>query len=118
MISKALKMEKESKTILSEVIDIIKRGYNPLKIILFGSYAYGTPKEDSDIDLLIIKNTEERSVDRIALVKKLIYNPHRKIPISPLIYTLKELEERLEMEDDFVREIVQKGIILYEKADS
>lgn len=111
-------MEKQSKAILSEVVDNLKHGYNPLKIIIFGSYAYGTPREDSDIDLLIIKNTKERRVDRIIFVKRLIYNPNYKIPISPLIYTPEELEERLKIGDDFIHEVVQKGIILYEKPAS
>ncbi len=52
------------KTILVEIVEKLKNEYKPLKIILFGSYAYGTPGKDSDIDLLILKNTEERRVDR------------------------------------------------------
>ena len=43
--------------IINEIVDRISKGYKPKKVILFGSYAYGEPTEDSDIDLLIIKNT-------------------------------------------------------------
>lgn len=111
-------MKEEVKTILSEVVGKLKSEYKPLRIILFGSYAYGNPTEDSDIDLLILKNTNKRRVDRFVQVKKIIYNPNCKIPISPLVYSPKELEERLRIGDDFIKEIIQKGTILYEKASS
>ncbi len=111
-------MKEEVKTILSEVVEKLKNEYKPLKIILFGSYAYGNPKEDSDIDLLILKNTDKRRVDRFVWVKRIIYNPNYKIPVSPLVYTPNELEERLRMGDDFIKEIIQKGVILYEGASS
>ena len=111
-------MKKEVKTIVSEIVEKLKREYKPLKIILFGSYAYGNPTEDSDIDLLILKNTDERRVDRFVQVKRIIYNPNCKIPVSPLVYSPEELEERLRIGDDFIKEIIQKGTILYEGAGS
>jgi predicted nucleotidyltransferase len=112
-------MEKEEvKKLLSEVVEKLISKYKPLSIILYGSYAYGNPTEDSDIDLLILKKTNKRRVDRFIQVKKIIYNPNNKIPISPLIYNLKELEERLRIGDDFIKEIYKKGTILYEKASS
>ncbi|MBW1973564.1 MAG: nucleotidyltransferase domain-containing protein [Deltaproteobacteria bacterium] len=99
------------------MVEDIAKKYKPLKIILFGSYAYGEPKEDSDIDLLILKKTNKRKVDRFVIVKRIIYNPNRKIPVSPLIYTPKELEERLKIGDDFIKEIISRGIVLYEKSE-
>jgi predicted nucleotidyltransferase len=110
--------EAKVETILSEIIEKLRKEYKPIKIILFGSYAYGNPTEDSDIDLLILKNTSRRRVDRFVQVKRIIYNPYRKIPVSPLVYSPKELEERLGIGDDFIKEIIQKGIILYERAGS
>lgn len=106
------------KPILKEIVEDLKKEYKPIKVILFGSYAYGIPMEDSDIDIFILKNTKERSVDRIITVKRIIYNPNRKIPISPLIYEPSELEERIRIGDDFIKEILDKGIILYEEAVS
>jgi predicted nucleotidyltransferase len=111
-------MKEEVKTIISEVVEKLKREYKPLRIILFGSYAFGNPTEDSDIDLLILKNTNKRRVDRFVQVKRIIYNPNYKIPISPLVYTPNELEERLRIDDDFIKEIIQNGTILYERASS
>lgn len=112
------KMEEEVKNILSEIVEKLKSEYKPLKIILFGSYAYGNPTEDSDIDLLILKDTNKRRVDRFVQVKRIIYNPNCKIPVSPLVYSPEELEERLRIGDDFIKEIIQKGTILYEKTGS
>lgn len=48
-------MKEEVKKILSEIVGKLKSEYKPLKVILFGSYAYGNPREDTDIDLLILK---------------------------------------------------------------
>ena len=111
-------MESKIDKILNEIVEKLQREYKPLKIILYGSYAYGTPNVDSDIDLLILKNTSERSVDRFVKVKKIIYNPKRKIPVSPLIYSPDEVKERVRIGDDFIKEILNKGVTLYEKAIS
>lgn len=112
-------MNKEkSKKLLSEVVEKLISKYKPLSIILYGSYAQGNPTEDSDIDLLILKKTNKRRVDRFIQVKKIIYNPNNKIPISPLVYNPEEIEERLRIGDDFIKEIFQKGTILYEKTSN
>jgi predicted nucleotidyltransferase len=88
----------------------------PEKIILFGSYAYGNPTEDSDIDLLIIKETDKkRRVDRFVEVQSIVYDGQSELPVSPLVLTKEELQERLSMGDDFIKEIVKKGKMLYEK---
>lgn len=108
------RMNEEVRKTLSEIVEKLKKEYKPQKIILFGSYAYGNPKEDSDLDLLILKNTKRRRVDRFVRVKRIIYNPNRKIPISPLVLTPKELANRLRIGDDFIKEITKKGVVLYE----
>jgi len=105
--------DKKIRKLILEVVEKIKREYQPEKIILFGSYAYGTPTEDSDIDLFIVKDTEKESIYRFAEVKKLIYEPERTIPISPLVYTPKEVNEQLSRGNDFVGEVLEKGEVLY-----
>jgi len=102
--------------IIKEIVEILTEKYKPEKIIFFGSYAYGNPTEDSDIDLLIIKETDKkRRVDRFVEVKRIIFNPKIRIPISPLVLTKEEIKERLEMGDDFIEEILTKGKVLYER---
>ncbi|MFW9987259.1 MAG: nucleotidyltransferase domain-containing protein [Candidatus Odinarchaeota archaeon] len=111
-------MEKKIEKLLKEIVEKLKVEYEPIKIILYGSYAHGNPNENSDIDLLILKDTNEKRVERFVQVKKIIYSPERKIPISPLIYSPTELNERLKIEDDFIKEILNTGIILYEESSS
>lgn len=101
------------KKIISEVVEKIKTEYQPEKIILYGSYAYGKPTPDSDIDLFIIKDTDEDGIQRFVEVKRLIYDPERRISISPLVYTPREVDDRLELGDYFVREVLTKGEVLY-----
>ena len=107
-----VKDRKLRKTIL-DIVERIKREYMPDKIILYGSYAYGTPTGDSDIDLFIIKDTDKRRIDRFVEVKKLIYEPERRISISPLVYTPEEVKNRLALGDDFVEEVMTKGEVLH-----
>lgn len=99
--------------IIAKLVERIIKGYKPKKVILFGSYAYGEPSEDSDIDLLIIKNTDKRPIDRWIEVKRLLRDNKRMLPVSPLVYTEKEIEERIAIRDFFVQEIFEKGELLY-----
>lgn len=101
------------KKIIAEIADRILKGYKPKKIILFGSHAYGEPTEDSDVDLLIIKNTDKRPIDRWIEVKRLLRDTSRTVPISPLVYTEEEIEKRLAIKDFFIQEIFERGEILY-----
>lgn len=99
--------------ILDEIVEKPKTEYQPEKIILYGSYAYGEPDEDSDIDLFIVKETPVERIYRFAEVKRLVYKPERGIPVSPLVYTPGEVDKRLAIGDQFVGEILSKGITLY-----
>ncbi len=99
--------------IITEIMDRILKGYKPKKVILFGSYAYGEPTEDSDIDLLIIKNTDKRPIDRWIEVKRLLRDISRTVPVAPLVYTEKEIEQRIAIKDFFIEEILEKGNVLY-----
>ena len=101
-------------TAIKKIIGKIIKEYHPEKIILYGSYAYGSPTEDSDIDLLIIKNTTERPIDRRVHVRRIVSDPQRRIPLEPLVLTDQELNKRLEIGDQFVKEILTRGRVLYE----
>jgi predicted nucleotidyltransferase len=98
---------------LDKFVELVVAGYRPDKIILFGSYAYGKPSADSDLDLLIIKKTSERFIDRWTNVRMIVSDPKRTIPIEPLVLTPEEVEERLAMGDQFIEEIITKGEVLY-----
>lgn len=95
------------------IVDKIISEYKPKKVILFGSYAYGAPTEDSDIDLLIIKDTDKRPIDRWVEVKKILRSLKSTFPVSPLVYTEKEITERTAIKDFFIQEIFERGKVLY-----
>ena len=103
----------EVKATISDIVDKIKREYRPTRIILFGSHAYGSADRDSDIDLLIIKDTKERLIDRGVAVLRLVSDPGRLIPFEPVVLTPEEVNERLALGDQFIKEILQKGEVLY-----
>src|SRR3989344_2305604 len=92
---------------LEEVTDRIVNEYKPKKIILFGSFAWGTPHKDSDFDLFIIKDTDERRIDREREVQKILWGT--KFPVDILVYTSEEVEHRLGLEDFFVQNILKNG---------
>ena len=104
---------KQIQKTIAEVVEKIKTEYQPEKIILYGSYAYGKPNKDSDIDLFIIKDTDKRRVDRFVEVSRIMDKWEGQISISPMVYTNKEVKERLSMGDDFVQEILARGETLY-----
>lgn len=82
------------------------------KIILFGSYAYGKPHRDSDVDLFIVMKSKKRPAERVMIVSDLIYP--RPFPIDIIVRTPQELKKRLSSGDFFVEEILKKGEILYQ----
>jgi predicted nucleotidyltransferase len=99
---------------ISEIVNKIAFGYNPEKIILFGSYATGNPNEDSDLDLFIIKDTDLPRPQRTVQVRKIIYGS--MIPIDLIVYTPNEIEESKKNIFGFVYEVLNTGKILYERA--
>ena len=102
-----------AREIILKMVEKIIKEYQPKKVILFGSYAYGEPTEESDIDLLIIKDTDKRPIDRWVEVKRVLRDTARTLPVSPLVYTEKEIEERMAIKDFFLKEILETGEVLY-----
>jgi hypothetical protein len=84
----------------------IGREFRPHKIILFGSYAYGTPTADSDVDLLVILPFEGKPAYKATEIA-LKANPH--FPMDLLARTPRQVRERLAMGDFFMREILEQG---------
>jgi predicted nucleotidyltransferase len=98
---------------ISELINKIATGYNPDKIILFGSYAKGTANEDSDVDLLVIKESNLPRPDRTFQVRKMLYG--MMIPIDILVYTPIEIEESQKSKINFLNEVLTTGKTVYER---
>ena len=89
----------------------IVENFNPQKVILFGSHAYGVPNEDSDVDLLVVMPYEGREVYQAIEIRKKIKT---SVPLDLLVRTAEQVRTRIEMEDFFMRDIVSKGKVLYE----
>lgn len=90
----------------------LKKEYKAERVILFGSYAKGKATEDSDIDILIIAPTTERFFERMATVKRLIRDLRNGLAVAPIVLTKQEVEERVKIGDQFVKEMLEKGIEL------
>lgn len=101
---------------LEKLVDFIASEYNPEKIILFGSYGTRGNTEISDIDLLIIKKTNKRFVDRVVELMQLIRNQFGfEYPVESFIYTPNEFRRAKKINSLFIRTILSKGVVLYEK---
>jgi predicted nucleotidyltransferase len=98
---------------LPQAVQRIAQALRPDKIILFGSYANGTPTQDSDIDLLVVMDTFASSKDRHLSVCRLL-RP-RPFPVDILVKTPQEIQHALEQGDFFIQEIVTQGEVLYEQ---
>jgi uncharacterized protein len=99
---------------IQSLVEQISILFHPKKIILFGSYAYGSPRPESDVDLLVVMDTQLSELGQAALICRTI--PYR-FGLDLMVYTPQHLAQRLEWGDSFLREITQRGISLYESTD-
>ncbi len=102
-----------TRELLRAITRRIVEAIHPEKVILFGSYAYGEPTLDSDIDLLVLMKNRRRSIENAIAVDKLFSN--RRFGMDILVRTPQELRRRLESGDIFMQEIIEKGRVLYER---
>lgn len=103
----------ESKQLIYAMAEKIKKEYGPEKIILFGSYAWGQPEKDSDVDLFIIKETNQKHRQRMLTVRRLLSEENSLVGMDILVYTPQEVSERLKIGDSFISKILNKGDVLY-----
>jgi len=96
------------------IVKQIASQFHPDKIILFGSYAYGKPKPWSDVDLLVVMDTPLRNREQAAqIARALDYH----FGLDLLVRTPQQLAERLALGDFFLRDITEKGKVLYASSD-
>ena len=92
----------------------VAKQFQPEKIILFGSYAYGTPHAESDVDILVVMPTRSRH-RQAARIRGAV---SAGFPMDLIVRTPQDLAWRLEEGEWFHTEIVTKGKVLYEKSDT
>lgn len=100
---------------LPRVVERIVARLDPEMVVLFGSYAYGMPTVDSDVDLLVIMDTEVPRKERSWLVSRLLIP--RPFPVDILVKTPEEIETALAGRDFFIQEIMARGKVLYERSE-
>jgi predicted nucleotidyltransferase len=94
----------------------VARRFHPEKIILFGSYAYGRPTEDSDVDLLVIMPRTRARGERMSV--RIRHAVPRNFALDLLVRTPADVARRLRWGDGFLQEVMDKGEILYEAGNA
>jgi predicted nucleotidyltransferase len=95
---------------IQALADEIAEKFKPERIILFGSYAYGTPTEHSDVDLLVVLPGHFNELDKMIEIRQAI---RAKFPLDLLVRTSETLAWRIANRDDFLLEVTTKGKDLY-----
>jgi uncharacterized protein len=89
----------------------ITREFKPEKIILFGSHAYGRPTPESDLDVMVVMQFEGDPLEQaVTMLNRL----NMLIPIDLLARTPEQIQQRLGMGDSFIRDIMERGKVMYE----
>ena len=97
---------------IQNFVDEVVRQFRPKRVVLFGSYAYGQPNEDSDVDLLVIMPHKEHSAVQAAEILKRI---RAGFPLDLIVRSPQTIRKRLRMDDFFITEILGQGETLYER---
>jgi len=93
----------------------IAKRFHPEQIILFGSYACGTPNEDSDVDLLVIMDTPLHVSDQAIEISLAVGRP---FSMDLLVRTPAQIRERLALGDYFIEDVVNEGTVLYQASNA
>lgn len=96
---------------LTRIVEALRR-LGAERVILFGSYARGDFNEASDIDLLVVLDSDERMVDRI---ERVLEASDSELSVEPLVYTPQELERLKEQGSALVETVEHEGRVLYER---
>ena len=104
-----------SDSIIKEITKRLVKLYHPESIYLFGSYAWGTPQENSDYDIfIIVKKSELGSADRIRIGQRELLDLN--VAVDILVYTEEEIRTKKEHPSTLVHKVINRGVKLYEAA--
>lgn len=106
--------ETELKNVIDEMVRRIVERFDPVRIILFGSYATGTAAGDSDIDIMVIMPVEGSRRDKANEID--ITLADRTVPLDVIVVTPDEYERRKDLRGSIVHEADTGGRVLYERA--
>jgi len=98
---------------INQIAARIVKNHNPERIILFGSFAWGKPRKDSDIDLLVVKKNIKSMRQAAEDIDRTLFD--RRFAMDILVYSPEHFKKRLELGDSFAKRIFDKGKLLYAK---
>ncbi|MCC7202485.1 MAG: nucleotidyltransferase domain-containing protein [Nitrospirae bacterium] len=98
---------------LKEAVRKIIDNFNPEKIILFGSYAYGKPTENSDIDLMVVMDTDMKPYERVLPIRKTL--KYLGMPKDVIVRTPQEFERFKDIVGTIIYTAAHKGKVVYER---
>lgn len=96
---------------IENVVDVIIKEAQPDRVILFGSFSKDSATLDSDLDILVIKETDKRPIDRRIEIERLL--PDRDRPLDIFVYTPKEISYLFSVGSPFINEILETGRVVY-----
>lgn len=96
---------------IQKIVQQIVEHFHPQKVILFGSYAYGQPTEDSDVDLLVVMETDEKPLHAAARIAASVDHP---FPLDIIVRRPLDLEAYLAEKSVFETQMITRGLTLYE----
>ncbi len=103
------------KKAIDDLVKRIVREFHPQKIVLFGSYARGNPRPESDVDLLVVMETPKGERRQSLEIRRLL---NVTFGLDLIVYSPERLLQRLEWGDSFLREVIETGKVLHESADA
>ncbi|NMG83523.1 MAG: nucleotidyltransferase domain-containing protein [Methanosarcinales archaeon] len=99
--------------IIKEVGELVKKEFDVEEVILFGSFASGKPSQSSDLDILVIMDTKLKPYKQSALIRmQLDKKLGVKVPIDLIVRTPQQINERLNLGDFFIKNILTNGVHL------
>jgi predicted nucleotidyltransferase len=101
--------------VIDAVVKEIAEKFHPQRIILFGSYAYGSPRPESDLDLLVIMDTSLTETEQAIQIRQEL---QVLFGFDILVYTPENLKQRIELGDSFLTDILNQGVLVYESTNS
>ncbi|MDP3103522.1 MAG: nucleotidyltransferase domain-containing protein [Candidatus Methanoperedens sp.] len=104
-------MQPITEELIQEIKNRIVSTVHPEKIIIFGSYAYGNPTKDSDLDLLVVMPSDEPMHKRIFRIRKLLRD--FRVPKDVIVYTPQEVNDWKDVSNAFITSIIRKGKVIY-----
>lgn len=105
-------------TPLRKQVDLLCRAialeFHPDKIVLFGSHASGKPHPESDVDLLVVMPFEGSPFRQAAVILDHVVHAIGVVPLDLLVRTAQQVQERIQMGDTFMRDVIERGRVMYE----